>query len=481
MESNGMPRASLEKAGQSHEPAAHRWLVFISVVIGTFMVNVDSSIVNVAVPVLQRDFHVGPGALQWVISGYLLVVTATLPMIGGMSDRTDRRTCYIAGVTVFSLGSALCAWSTDVDQLIVFRLVQALGGAAIMGNVMSIISYTFPAGQRGRPLGLVNSVVAAGTIVGPALGGALTAAVGWQAIFWVNVPLGMISIVMSLAFLRRMSTNRSMARFDWMGSLWFFVAMAGMLLFMSNGNSWGWISGRSILAGGVSIGAWLLFIMRESRIREPLIDLRLFRSARFAIGNVAGYLSYVIMMFPTFILPLFLHQVMHEPIAHVGLLMTSQAVAMILISPVAGWLTDKYGPKWPTTVGMAIATAALLGMAGFGSGTSKPAVVAAQALFGLGMGLFTAPNNVSILESVPVAQTGLIGSLLATIRNFGRVSGVALAVVLLETAIGTSSHYSESALVIGSRIAFGSAAILGAVATLLISTRMAASSKTTVI
>ncbi|HHY66481.1 MAG TPA: MFS transporter [Alicyclobacillus sp.] len=290
MESNGMPRGSLEKAGQSHGSAAHRWLVFISVVIGTFMVNVDSSIVNVAVPVLQRDFHVGPGALQWVISGYLLVVTATLPMIGGMSDRTDRRTCYIAGVTVFSLGSALCAWSTDVDQLIVFRLVQALGGAAIMGNVMSIISYTFPAGQRGRPL------------------------------------------------------------------------------------------------------AW-----------------------------------------------------------------------------------------WPTTVGMAIATAALLWIAGFGSGTSKPAVVAAQALFGLGMGLFTAPNNVSILESVPVAQTGLIGSLLATIRNFGRVSGVALAVVLLETAIGTSSHYSESALVIGSRIAFGSAAILGAVATLLISTRMAASSKTTVI
>ena len=420
----------------------YRWVMFATVVTGTFMVNIDSSIMNVAIPVLEHEFHAGPEVLQWVISAYLLVITGILPIVGSMSDRLNRKTVFIVGVTVFTGGSVLCAFSENVTQLIVFRVLQSVGGSLIMGNVMSIVSYIFPAGQRGRPLGLVGSVVAAGTIVGPALGGIFISLYGWRSVFWVNVPIGIVSVVASLLVLLPILSGGPRKNFDIVGSALFFVGIVSLMLVISEGQTWGWTSVTSLLVLAVSGLTLITFVRQEMTCESPVIDLSLFRSGTFTLGNLAGYLSYIMMMMPGFLLPLYMHDVLHISTAHMGLLLTPQAISMILFSPVGGWMADKFGVNWPATLGLLVGTLGLGLMALLNQRSSYLEIVIALAIFGLGMGVFTSPNNVSVLESVSIEKSGLTGSLIATVRNFGRVSGVAITVLLLQVS-GHNLHSSR--------------------------------------
>lgn len=422
------------------------WLIFASVVSGPFMANVDSSIMNVALPALERQFHAQPNTLQWVISAYLLMITGILPIVGNLSDRMNRKVIFMTGVSVFTAGSILCAFSDSMVQLIVFRVIQSVGAAIIMGNVMSIVARVFPEGKRGKPLGLIGSVVAAGTIVGPSLGGLLITWFGWKSIFWVNVPVGILSIVMTSIVLKDIS-GKNVRRFDGLGAGYYFVAVVSLLLCVSEGHTWGWTSGPGVTTLMVSLLGWILFIRRELHTESPLIDLRLFKSAAFSLGNLTGYLSYVMMMFPGFILPLYMHHVLHIPTSHIGLLLTPQAITMIVCSPLGGWLADKYGSTWPAFSGMLIATLGLALMTRFNTTTSYVTIILALSIFGLGTGLFTSPNNVAVLGSVPVEKTGLTGSLIATVRHFGRVSGVAVAVLLLQSSGGnllTSAGFAQA-------------------------------------
>ena len=452
------------------EASWYRWLIFGTVASGTFMVNVDGSVMNVALPALERQFAVGPALLQWVISGYLLIITGILPVVGALSDRLNRKRVFLAGVTFFTSGSILCAFSSTIDELILFRIFQSLGGAVIMGNVMSIVAHIFPAGERGRPIGLIGSVVAAGTIVGPSVGGLLIAAYGWPSIFWVNVPVGVVAVVMTQIVLGRMVSNQSTERFDSAGAILFFVGIVSLMIFVSEGTTWGWASASSWLSLALALTALPLFIWRELRAASPVIELSLFRSGAFSIGNIAGYLSYVMFMFPGFILPLYMQHVLRIPTAHIGMLLTPQAVFMIVVSPFGGRLTDKVGANWPAFAGMAMGTVGLWMMTRFTSATSYTDIVIALSVFGAGMGLFTSPNTVAVLESAPISKSGLTGSLIATVRNFGRVSGIAVAVLLLQSAgvsIATVAGFTAA-----TAYAFNGSVAIGALGVVLTVTRL---------
>ncbi len=451
------------------EKAWYRWLVFSTAVTGTFMVNVDSSVMNVALPVLEREFHAGPQVLQWVISAYLLVITGILPIVGSLSDRMNRKLVFITGVVIFTGGSMLCAFSDSITQLILFRIVQSIGGSIIMGNVMSIVSYIFPAGQRGRPLGLVGSVVAAGTIVGPSVGGVLIAAYGWRSIFWVNVPIGIVSVVASVLVMMPIRSDRPARRFDVMGSILLFAAIVSLMLFISEGQTWGWMNLRSLTAFILSVAMLSAFVWQELTSKSPVIELSLFRLPRFVLGNLTGFLSYVMIMFPGFLLPLYMHDVLRIPTVHIGLLLTPQAISMILFSPVGGWLADRFGTNWPAAIGLFLGTLGLTLMAFLNSASSYTDIVVALSVFGLGMGLFTSPNNVSVLESVPIEKSGLTGSLIATVRNFGRVVGVALTVLFLQ--LSGNDLQSSAGFAHASSFAFRMGVIIGIAGTVLTMTR----------
>jgi len=464
-----MRRDSTWQARYANEPR-YRWIVFATVVTGTFMVNIDSSIMNVAIPVLEQEFHAGPGILQWVISAYLLVITGILPIVGSLSDRYNRKSIFIIGVVVFTGGSVLCGFSESIPQLILFRILQSIGGSIIMGNVMSIVSFIFPVGQRGRPLGLIGSVVAAGTIVGPSLGGGLITLYGWRSIFWVNVPIGIMAVLASIFVLMPIRAEKSSRKFDIAGSILFFVGISSLMLVISEGQTWGWTSVRSFVAFVVGVLAFAAFVMQELKSQSPVIELSLFRSRPFILGNLAGYLSYVMMMIPGFLLPLYMHDVLHISTANIGLLLTPQAISMILFSPVGGWMADKFGTNWPATTGLLLGTAGLGLMALLNASSSYFDIVIALSVFGLGMGIFTSPNNVSVLESVPIEKSGLTGSLIATVRNFGRVSGVAITVLFLQIS-GENLHLSNG-FARASSFTFTMAVVIGLIGTLLTITRL---------
>ncbi|KUO95323.1 MFS transporter [Ferroacidibacillus organovorans] len=451
------------------EKGWYRWLVFATAVTGTFMVNVDSSVMNVALPVLEREFHAGPQVLQWVISAYLLVITGILPIVGSLSDRLNRKRVFITGVVIFTGGSILCAFSDSIEQLILFRVVQSIGGSIIMGNVMSIVSYIFPSRQRGRPLGLVGSVVAAGTIVGPSIGGLLIAAYGWRSIFWVNVPIGVLSVVASVFVMMPIRSDKPARKFDVIGSILFFVGIVSLMLFVSEGQTWGWMTLRSL--GTFLLSAIMLsaFVWQEVTSKSPVIELSLFRLPRFVLGNLTGFLSYVMMMFPSFLLPLYMHDVLRIQTVHIGLLLTPQAISMILFSPVGGFLADRIGTSWPAAIGLFFGTLGLILMAFLDATSSYTDIVVALSVFGLGMGLFTSPNNVSVLESVPIEKSGLTGSLIATVRNFGRVAGVSVTVLFLQ--LSGNDLQSSDGFAHASSFAFRMGVIIGIIGTVLTVTR----------
>ncbi len=409
------------------------WLLFGCVTIGTLMINIDSSVLNIALPVLQEKFRAGSNVVQWTIIIYLLVSTGVLPLVGKLSDQLSRKKIFLLGVLLFVTGSLLCAISLNIQELIIFRGIQAFGSAFVMGNVMSMITHIFPESKRGRALGMIGSIVAAGTIAGPSIGGLLIDAFGWRSIFIINIPLGIISIIGVFIFLPSLTSNKTkQERLDWIGGGLFFIAMTTMLYYLSNGNVMGWLSWLGILLISLALIFWLVFFRWESKHPHPLIQFSFFRTPDFSIGMASLFMVYLLFMIPSLDVPLFMHNVLNIQVAHMGLIMTAQALAMFVFSPVSGWLTDKWGPFLPTIVGMTLISISLIKMTLFSVQTTDLGLILALILFGIGFSLFSSPNNVSILSSVPKENTGVVGSLIATGRNFGRVTGASLAILLLE-------------------------------------------------
>lgn len=449
------------------------WWVFSFVTIGTFMVNVDMSAINIALPTLKKAFDTSIDTLQWVLTGYLLIITGILPLVGKLSDIYGRKKFFIAGVLLFGLFSSLAATAQSLNALIAYRMLQGIGSALIQGNVMSIVADHFPPERRGRPLGMIGSVVAIGTIVGPSLGGVLIRYAGWPAIFWLNVPFSVISFVGALILLKGGRRQGPQPAVDYLGATYFFVAISLLMLFISSLGKPSFLPGslsslQDVILTILTVIFWYLYIHRSLRHKDPLIHLSLFRIRTFSIGNSVGLLSYMLLAVPQITLPFYLEFVYGYTPDVVGLLMMVQALAMIIVAPLAGVWSERVGTRRPALVGLCVTFLSLVLMALAGtpllpfSGLAGLSVmIVGLALFGTGMGLFQAPNNVAILNSVPKEQTGLTGGIIATVRNFGRVLGVALVVLIYERV--------SNGLVIPSAVTAGMQSVMwiGALATLI--------------
>ncbi|WP_181482213.1 MFS transporter [Tepidibacillus sp. HK-1] len=221
-------------------------------------------------------------------------------------------------------------------------------------------------------------------------------------------------------------------------------------------HTWGWKSPITLTYITVSIISWIGFIIREFLVEDPLIELTLFKNPIFTIGNITGLSSYALIMFPSILLPLFLYNVTHLEVLQIGFLMTSQAVTMLIVSPISGWFTDRIGYDIPSLIGMGLSSLGLWLMGNFNVATSQFDIIFALMIFGIGMGLFQSPNNVAVIESVPVEKTGVTGGIIATIRNFGRVSGAALAIFLLQMGLNTVTAFNQYANAISFVFYFGS-------------------------
>nr|WP_092072517.1 MFS transporter [Dendrosporobacter quercicolus]NSL48519.1 MFS transporter [Dendrosporobacter quercicolus DSM 1736]SDM43276.1 drug resistance transporter, EmrB/QacA subfamily [Dendrosporobacter quercicolus] len=409
----------------------YRWLVFGVAVTGTFMATLDSSIVNVALPVVAASLGAQLTTVQWVVSAYLLTISSLLPLFGRAGDMLGRRRVFTAGFLIFTLGSALCGLAFSIQLLIAARVLQAVGAAMIMANSQALVAGAFPGRNRGRALGMVGTVVALGSMAGPSLGGLLVGSLGWSAIFFINLPIGIIAFILG-QFVLKDDDSRREEKFDFFGAFLFAVGMLSLLLLLSEGHTWGWRSQTSMIAAAISIVSLGWFIGYEQRISQPMIDLSLFRHRPFLAGNLAGLFSFMAMFCNNLLLPFYLTDILNLTPTQTGLLITPFPLLLAVVAPLSGYLSEKVSFKRLTVSGLTLTISALLYLSAIDAATPLWQIALCQAILGIGNGLFQSPNNNSVLSSVAPNQLGIAAGLNALVRNIGMVSGIAAAVSIFE-------------------------------------------------
>ncbi len=416
-----------------------KWRVLAAVACGTFMATLDSSIVNIALPTLTKALSSDLLRMKWVILVYLFVLTCLLLPFGRLSDHFGRKVVYQTGFFIFILGSGLCGTSPSLTWLVVCRGIQAVGASMLMANGPAIITFEFSARERGSALGILAMVVSVGLVSGPSVGGFLISQLGWRSIFLINIPIGIIGIILVQYFVRKDERTHKKLSFDWTGALvQTFLLLIFMIAFDPPHVSF---SGglpvqipRWVMAGLVSFFGFIL-IRVENEAKMPLLDLSLLKNQTFWSANLAGFLTFVAFSSVQVLMPFFLEEVLFFSPSKAGLFMTAIPLTIFVIAPLSGRLSDRVGSQGLSFAGTLIGVVGLVSMAGaFGSGIHKysgyPFIILGLSSIGLATGLFQSPNNSAIMGSVPIQKLGVASALLATIRNLGLVAGTGLSTSL---------------------------------------------------
>ena len=434
------------------------WLVLATVCIGAFMSQLDASIVTMAFPTLQRTFHGSLGAVTWVGLSYLLVVVGLVTAFGRMADMVGRKLLYTYGFAVFIVGSALCGLAPDLPSLVGFRVLQGVGAAMLQANSVAIVVLALPRHQLGRGIGIQGAAQALGLALGPTIGGLLLGAGGWRLIFLVNVPAGLIGMVMARYLIPRSRELAPRTRFDWPGLALFLPAVTAVLLAVSFGNSLGWASAAIVALFAAAVVLAVMFVRRERRTDSPMLDLSLFHRVPFTAGVASGLLSYVVLFGTLFVVPFYLERSLGFGPGQAGLLLGVLPVALGVTAPLAGRLADRMGARPLTVAGMAV-VAVVMGLF-VAVDAALPVMTVELVVLGVGLGLFTPPNNAAIMGSVPRYQSGVASGVLNTTRGMGTAMGLAFTSLVFGAVAGSDA--APAALV--DRGFEAAAAFLGAVA-----------------
>ena len=416
-----------------------KWGVLIAIGTGSFMVALDGSVVNAILPVLRDTFSSSVATIEWVVTIYLLVLSGLLLSFGRLGDLRGHRSLYILGFVVFVASSALCglAWSAGI--LIFFRGLQAIGGALLASNSPAIVTGNFPAEQRGRAFGLVSMMTYLGLTVGPSLGGWLTHAFGWRTVFYINVPVGLLALTLSLVFIPKDSPSESEKRFDLPGAAVFLAALTLLLLGLNKGADLGWTSSSvlGLMAGALIFMA--VFILIERRSPHPMLDLNLFRVPLFSTSTLGAILNYICLFSITFLMPFYLIQGRGLNPAQAGLLLTVQPVMMAIAAPVSGAFSDRIGSRLPGMIGMGVLAVGLLLLSRLDAESGLWLAVLGLVVAGTGTGMFISPNTSALMGAAPRDRQGIASGVLATARNFGMVLGIGLAAAIFTTHLAMNT------------------------------------------
>jgi len=408
---------------------ARKWHILAAVLLGSIMGPIDASIVYIAMPDIGRVLGVDPVTVGWVSMSYLLVLGSFLLSLGRLGDMFGFKRLFLVGLLIFIITSALCGLAPGLGALIFLRALQAIGAGLTMAMSPAIITACFPPQERGRALGMNGMSIALGLAMGPSLGGMLVDFIGWRAIFYVNIPIGIIAYIWCLRVVPDMRSEKRQY-FDWAGSLLAFSGLGALLFFASRGEAAGWSWPIVLLgvAGLVLLGA---FIAVEKLLPEPMLDLKLFQSRVFSAGNGASLLHFITQYVIVFLTPFYLQQVLNYSASQAGAIMTAFPLTVLVVAPVAGALSDRIGHRGLAFAGSLICSIAALVMASLNQQAGPADVIWRLSLFGLGTGLFQPPINSAVMGSVPKFRLGIAGGVLSTTRNVGMVLGIALGGVVL--------------------------------------------------
>lgn len=454
-------------------------LILLNVVMMTFMATLDSSIVNVALPMMAEKLSVSTEAIAWVVTAYLIVIATTILIFGKLGDIIGKIRVFKYGIAIFTIGSLMCGLANSFTVLVMARIIQAVGAAGAMATNQGIITQVFPRNERGRALGMAGTSVALGSLVGPPLGGFIVSVLSWKYIFLINIPIGIFALIMGARVLPAIE-KFTKEKFDIKGALLIIIVILTLFGSLIRGEDLGYT--KPIIITGLVIAAlsMIMFIKIEKRMSEPLLQLEIFKNMLFSLSLLCAFISFVAISCSNIIQPFYLQNVMNLSPAVTGLILMAFPMILAIVAPISGYLSDIIGSEILTFLGLTLTSVGLFLMSTLNQHSSILTLVTFVIIMSIGNGLFQSPNTSLIMSTVTTNRLGIAGSVNALVRNLGMVFGISMATTLLYNRMSHKLGYDvndyipgqEDAFIYGMKVVFITAGVLCIIGALLTAYRL---------
>ena len=426
------------------ESPNYKWWVYAAVAVGTYPTVIDQAGVGIALPNISKEFGLDIPTVQWIYLAYVLSTAIMFMPVGRLADIIGRKNVFLLGWAVNIIGAVVGGTATVFPMILVGKVIQGVGVAGIQGNGMAIISSNFPDHERGKSIGLYTAIIGSGLTSGPMIGGLLVSSLSWRAVFFANLPFGVIALLLSLLAFRPMVPTTGPAAgwraFDWVGAALSAGAFVSFLMGMSNGHRFGWDSPPILASFVISAVLFSAFIWWQLRTRHPMLDLSLFKSRLFSMGATARFLNFLASSSVMFLMPFFIVKVMGYSEARAGLFLAPGALCMAVIGPISGRLSDRFGSRITATVGQAFEVSALFSLSQLSPDSSPGYVIMCLTLAGIGSGFFNASNGTAIMSYQDPSRFGIVAALLNVIRTSANITGIAVATTVVTIIMASMGH-----------------------------------------
>ena len=414
-----------------------RWWTLGAMCFALFMVMLDNTVVNVALPSIQRDLDARISDLEWVVNGYTLTFAVLIATGGWLGDIFGRRRMFMTGVIIFALTSATAGLAQNAEMLIASRAVQGIGAALMMPATLSIVTHAFPAAERGKAIGTWAGVSALALSIGPVVGGFLTEHVGWQAIFFINLPIAAGAVVATLFAVRESRDETVEPTVDYPGILALTAGLGAIVFALIEGNSWGWGSAEivGLLAGGAA--ALVVFVAIELRSRVPMVEFGLFKTRQFIGSNLVAFIITFAMLGSFFFMALYMQDILGYGALEAGIRFLPTTMVIAVVAPLAGRLADRVGPVWPMSVGLAVLSTSMFMFSLIDVSTTYSGLLVPFILMGVGIALVMSPMSTAAMNAVSVQKAGVASGVLQMSRMIGGTVGVAATGAIFQSQLGS--------------------------------------------
>ncbi len=408
------------------------------------MSTLDGSIINVALPTVSKELALPLAQSQWIVSSYLMMICTAILFFGKLGDIFGKIKIFKLGSIIFIIGSFLCGFSDSLMLLILSRVVQAIGAAMTMANNQGIVTEVFPPKERGKALGLIGTFVSLGSIAGPSLGGIILSSLGWEYIFWLNVPIGIIAIIIAWKLLPKDATVTKV-KIDVSGSILFALAVLFLFSSLLLGQQYGYSNIYILMSTVLGVILFVFFILVERKAENPMLSFSLFKNSLFSISILCGFLVFVANFCFNILAPFYTQDILGLSPLHAGYILMLFPIAMAIIAPISGALSDKIGGQIITFVGLILMIVAQIGLTFLHEGSTILTLSCLIVLLGISTGLFQSPNNSLVMSTVDRKQLGIAGSINSLVRNLGMVVGISVATSTLFSVRSIQAGYRVTA------------------------------------
>jgi EmrB/QacA subfamily drug resistance transporter len=408
------------------ERHTHKWLILVALGSALLMGTIDGSIVNVALPSLTTDLHTQFHVVQWAVLSFLMGLVILILMAGRLGDMIGKKKVFTSGLIVFVLSSALCGLSPGIYWLIAFRFLQAVGSAMIVSLGVAILAETWPPEEHGKAIGISAGLISVGAAAGPALGGFILHALNWRWIFFVNVPIGLLSLTLVRIYVPNLQPRYRDEKFDILGAVLIGITTLTFVLAMTFTQTRGLVSTPVVSLLIISAAALFAFVRIEKYVVHPMLDLSLFRNPGFTLNLLTGFTTFVCISGILLLFPFYLQLVKRMDQQQIGLVMSAVPLSLVVLAPLSGMLADRVGTRRVSLVGLTVILASYFLISRLTALTTPIKFILLTLPNGIGMAIFQSPNNTAIMSAVPKSRLGIANGMLGLSRTLGQLTGVSI-------------------------------------------------------